>query len=240
MTIGKYLLLGLTVLCLTACKTDLYTQLEEGEATEMMALLLKYDIGAQKRPGKEGAWILSVPEGDVTAAVERLKAEGFPRQQYQSIGDIFQKDGLVSSPLTERVRFIHALSQELGDTISRIDGVLDARVHVVLPDNDPLAAQVLPSSASIFVRYQAKSPIKDSIPQIKQLVVNGIEGLTYDKVSVAIFPSDIVPTPATPATAQAGMDRVIIAGGLLIALFFAVIYLRGRSKAQKLPEVSHA
>ena len=83
---------------------------------------------------------------------------------------------------------IFALSQELSRTVSEIDGVLSARVHLVLPENDPLRQQLIPSSASIFIRHQASVPMNDLVPQIKMLVANGAAGLSYDKVSVILVP----------------------------------------------------
>jgi type III secretion protein J len=83
---------------------------------------------------------------------------------------------------------IFALSQELSRTVSEIDGVLSARVHLVLPENDPLRQQLIPSSASVFIRHRASIPINDLVPQVKMLVANGIAGLSYEKVSVILVP----------------------------------------------------
>src|SRR5262249_38289286 len=60
--------------------------------------------------------------------------------------------------------------------------------HIVLPENDPLRQQSIPSSASVFIRHQASAPVADRVPQIKMLIANGIAGLTYDKVSVSLVP----------------------------------------------------
>jgi type III secretion protein J len=83
---------------------------------------------------------------------------------------------------------IFALSQELSRTVSDIDGVLTARVLLVLPENDPLREKAVPSSASVFIRYRADMPIEHLVPQIKMLVANGVAGLSYDKVSVILVP----------------------------------------------------
>jgi len=50
---------------------------------------------------------------------------------------------------------IYALSEELSRTVSEIDGVISARVHVVLPENDPLRRDLVPSSASVFIRHDS-------------------------------------------------------------------------------------
>ena len=106
------------------------------------------------------------------------------------MGQVFKKDGLVSSPTQERAQMIFALSQELSRTVSEIDGVLSARVHLVLPENDPLRQQLVPSSASVFIRHRSNAAVGNLVPQVKMLVANGVAGLSYDKVSVILVPVD--------------------------------------------------
>ena len=71
---------------------------------------------------------------DNSRAVELLKSQGYPRDKFAKIGEVFQKSGLVSSPTEERIRYMYALSQEIAETLTRIDGVMNARVHIVIPD----------------------------------------------------------------------------------------------------------
>ena len=80
-----------------------------------------------------------------------------------------------------------ALAQDLAKTISGIDGVVDARVHIVLPENDPFAKNALPSSAAVAIRSRWNVDIEDLIPSIKSLVKNAIEGLQYEKITVTVF-----------------------------------------------------
>jgi type III secretion protein J len=61
-------------------------------------------------------------------------------------------------------------------------------VHLVLPENDPLRQQLVPSSASVFIRHHASTSMNDLVPQVKMLVANGVAGLSYDKVSVVLVP----------------------------------------------------
>ncbi len=175
------------LIALSGCKAELYSNLDEADANQMMSILLAKGIVADKRPAKENKWILRVEEEDISRALELLQAEGLPRAKYENLGQIFKKSGLVSSPLEERVRYIYGLSQDLADTISLIDGVMVAKVHIVLPENDPFSEKVKPSSASVFVKCRNASVINANIPRIKKLIINSIEGLSYDKVTVVPF-----------------------------------------------------
>ena len=80
-----------------------------------------------------------------------------------------------------------AISQDLATTISMIDGVVDARVHVVLPENDPFAKSAVPSSAAVAIRSRWDADLTDAIPQVKGLVKNAIEGLAFEKITVTVF-----------------------------------------------------
>jgi len=183
------LILLVSVLCLAGCKTTLYSDLSEKEINEMLATLLNKGIDAEKVPGNEGMWTLLVEESEIAASVEILQSVGFPKDRFASIGEIFEKEGLVSSPLEERIRFIYALSQELSETISLVDGVIAARVHIVIPENDPLSRDIRLSSASVFIKHRIDADMESRVGQIKRLVINSIEGLSYDKVTVVLFPS---------------------------------------------------
>lgn len=185
----------LCCLLLTGCgTTTLFNSLEEEEANEMIAILKQYGISSTKMIGKESCSLM-VANTDFSIAIDLLKSQGYPLPKYQTLGDVFKKSGLVSSPLEERVRFMNALSEGIALTISKIPGVLKARVHIVLPDNDPYAEHITPSSAAVFITYRTDSAVEDYVRQIKYLVTNSIEGLEFEKVSVALFPVTLPPLP---------------------------------------------
>ncbi len=194
----NYLQLALVLaasLLLTGCaKIVLLSNLPEKEVNEMLAILLSRGIPAQKVIGtEEGYWSIDVTKEDIAQSVDVLNEYGYPHDKFESVGKVFQKSGLVSSPSEERIRFMYALSQSLAETISEIDGVLTARVHVVLQNNDPFSDVKTPASASVFVKYRRGSGVEGLASQIKRLVANSIEGLNYDKISLIYVPSDINP-----------------------------------------------
>lgn len=211
-------------LILTGCaKVVLYSNLQEKEVNEMTAILLSRGINAVKVIGTvEHEWSVEVNKHDVAQAVDILNAYGYPHDKFESLGKIFEKSGLVSSPSEERIRFMYALSQGLAETISQIDGVLTARVHVVLQNNDPFSDFKTPSSASVFIKYRRGSGVENIASQIKRLVANSIEGLNYDKISLIYVPSDlnqgvIVPMELPPVV-ESNMNFWLITGLIILLL----------------------
>jgi type III secretion protein J len=242
---------GALIACLLAtalggCKADLYTKLQEREANEMVALLLSNGFDAGRTQSKDGTSTVIVEQKQFARAVELLKANGYPRQSFTNMGEVFKGGGLIASPTEERARYVYALSEELSKTISDIDGVLSARIHVVLPKNDLLRQDATPSSASVFIRYDARAPVKALLQQIKMLVANSIEGLSYEKVSVVLVPVErnepqpvtaVATTGAATAGAVAETAQWIAAifGGLLVGAGGVYWFIRRRLAAAPQP-----
>ena len=185
----KLLAVICTVAALVGCDKEvpIHSGLAERQANLVMAALLGEGIEAHKVAGDENTWNVTIMEGDFARASDLLERKGLPRRDFNGIGETFKKTGMISSPTEERIRFMDALAQDLSRTISGIDGVIDARVHLVLPENDPFAKNILPSSAAVAIRTHWDTDLRDRIPSIKALVQNAIEGLKYDKISVTLF-----------------------------------------------------
>ena len=180
-----------TAVLLGACggRDPLYSKLDEQQANEMLAVLVDAGIDASKNVVEDG-WSIEVARSGVPEAMKVLKAEGYPHDAYQSLGDVFRKEGFVSTPLEERARLLYALSQELSRTVSAIDGVVVARVHLAIPERNPMSEDKPLSSASVFIKHKPGSQVVNKAASIKALIVNSVEGLPYDNVTVTFFASD--------------------------------------------------
>ena len=226
------LVLAAAGLLLAGCeRAELYTGLTEREANEMVAVVQGAGFSSAKTTPDAGkTWTLTAPKSEFPQEVALLEARGYPRERYESLGDVFKKQGFVSSPTEERARMMFGLSQELSRTLSEIDGVVDARVHVAMPEADPLGDQPAAPSASVFIKYDPSVELSSQVGSIKALVVNSVQGLPYDKVTVVLSPAR--PLQTANAAQHAGplglpvLAAVAVLGG---AAGFGV-WRRGRRK----------
>lgn len=187
----KLIVVFMSCLMLVGCGPEvLYSNLSEADANTMMGLLLARNIQAVKTAQKENLFSILVPRSQFAAATDLLKWYGIPSEKFSGIGEVFKKTGIVSSPSEEKIRFMYALSQQISETLSHIDGVLIARVSLVLPKNDPYTETLTPSSASVFLKFRPGAVPPTLVPQIKTLVMKSVEGLNYDNVSVVIVQSE--------------------------------------------------
>lgn len=164
----------------------------------MLSVLAASGISASKKAAEEQTWNLNTAEDNFATANRVLREHGLPQTKFASMGDIFKKDSLMSTRNEERMRYIHAMSQELSKTLSLIDGVIAVRVQPVIPASDPMTDKILPSSASVFIKHRPDVDLRPRAQAIKELVMASIEGLQYDKIALSFFPAittEPIPVP---------------------------------------------
>lgn len=186
---------ALTCLALSGCgdRVELLHGLTEQDANEVIAALADRNISAAKRQDKEGVAVLA-DGGQINRAVRVLDAAGLPKRTRSSLGEIFKKDGVISTPLEERARYVYALSQELESTLAQIDGVVVARVHVVLPERIAPGEPVEPASAAVFIKYTPALDTDSVRARIQQMVASSIPGMANEpadskKLAIVFVPA---------------------------------------------------
>ncbi len=186
----KWLACLALVLLLAGCgdKTVLFSGLAENDANDIIAELNQHQIAAQKLIEKSGISV-AVDAENIERSVKILDSAGLPRKARTNLGEVFQKSGVISSPMEERARYIYALSQEVESTLAQIDGVVVARVHVVLPERLAPGEPVQPASASVFIKYHNTLDPDSIEPRIRQMVATSIPGLAgkSDKDLAIVF-----------------------------------------------------
>jgi type III secretion protein J len=214
-----FFMLAIAALC-AGCQDVLYSKLTEQQANEVVAALAEARIKSSKERVDENSWKISVGSSNLGEALVFLRDRGLPSHKAPTIADVFKKEGMISTPLEERARFAFAVQEDIAATLRKIDGVVDARVHVVIPQNDPLSDRVVPASASVFLRHRALLDVELLAPKIKSLVLSGVQGLEYRNISLFALPVD----------AQLGNGK-ILAGAKDLASIAPPVFVAGSASS---------
>jgi type III secretion protein J len=231
---GACLVLGFIALAALACSTPIQHGLDEPAANEVVAALERGGIAAEKlrdEAAGPSAFIVRVEQGDAVRALELLRAAGLPRGHRNGFAEVYAQPSLVPTATEERARYVEALSGEIQRTLESVDGVVAARVHLVLAEQDPLAEDGkprVPAQAAVLLKARpGQPPIKDV--EVQKLVAGSVPGLAPAAVAVVILPGAAEPSVERPPYVELGPFRVASSSRPLalvaIALVLAVLAL---------------
>ncbi|HDT14996.1 MAG TPA: flagellar M-ring protein FliF, partial [Firmicutes bacterium] len=177
-------LIGLIVIALWTTApnyTPLYTNLSTDDAGKIVEELKELKI--PYRLGNDGKTV-SVPAKNVYDLRLQMASKGLPMGG--GVGfEIFDKTNLGVTDFTQRVNFVRALEGELNRTITSIDAVEEARVHIVLPKKELYQEREKDPTASVLLRVAPGAGIGyDQVKSIVHLVSSGVEGLKPINVTI--------------------------------------------------------
>lgn len=158
-----------------------FTGLNEESAAKIVAHLreknLPYQLAANGRS-------IAVPPDRVAEA--RLQvAEAGLAPKGQAGFELFNQPSFGLTDQMQRVNYQRALEGELGRTIKRMDGVEDARVHLVLGTTSVFADKRSEASASVVLSPRAGRLMdEERVQAVLDLVVGSVEGLKAQNVSI--------------------------------------------------------
>jgi type III secretion protein J len=246
---ARALTASLLAVLLAGCSSPIVHELDEAEANQILALLQQRGVAAEKVRALEGnrtTYTIQVGRAQAASAWQLLRQENLPRPKPPGVSELFGKPGLVPTVTQERTLAHHALSGELARTLQALEGVLEARVHLVLPSRDPLSPPDAPQPsprASVLVRVASGAGELDQ-QAVQRLVAGSIDGLRPDAVTVVVSRAPSPSPAAAPAelvrlgpflvgAASRAALRAVLAGGLvlLLALCVALILLARRQRA---------
>lgn len=189
-----FLLLLLGTVLLTGCHTSttIVNGVSERDANEIVVLLQSRGIDAVKSPapvstvggsGGQNLWNIAVPGSQITESLSVLNQAGLPRAKGTTLLDLFGTQGLVPSDLQDKIRYQEGLSEQLANTIRKMDGIIDANVQITFPQEE---ASTKPLTASVYVKHRGVLDNQNSlmVNKIKRLVSSALPGLTIENVTV--------------------------------------------------------
>ncbi len=210
LSMGKKLLLAfifagglasLAVLWLWIQKPDfriLYTNLSAEDAglvvAKFQALNVPYEFSS------DGASLM-VPAERVHELRLVLAAEGLP--QGGGVGfEIFDESSFGTTEFAQKLNYRRALQGELARTISQIDEISNARVHLVIPEPSLFSEKEESTSAAVVVNLRPGRVLSDAQVQgITHLVSGSVEGLKPNAVTIVDSRGKIRTTGAESSSA---------------------------------------
>jgi flagellar M-ring protein FliF len=162
--------------------TTLYGELAQADAAGIVQELQTRNIPFEI---KQNGTQIMVPQDQVMQLRLELAQQGLPSGG--SIGyELFDHaDSLGSTNFMQNVNLVRALEGELSRTISSINTVKNARVHLVMPRRELFSREKQEPSASIVL--QMRGPIRLSAEQVaavQHLVASAVPQLTPTRISI--------------------------------------------------------
>lgn len=188
--------LGFVAMLVVGCQEQVYHGLRERQANRLVVALEQEGVSADKTrdASSEGTWTVTVPSGQKVRAWKLLEARGLPAPKTDGFDEFYPTGGLIPTASEERILYQYATSQELRETLLKIDPVVDAQVNLVLPEEPRVQlsnTEVEPPRSSVLVKYRPvettnrdKPPV--SIDEIERLVAGGVERLERENVDVVL------------------------------------------------------
>jgi flagellar M-ring protein FliF len=129
--------------------------------------------------------LIFVAAKDVQSARMKLGAAGIPKDDSINYSFLNEKNTLGNSQFMENARYLRALENDLARTISAIEGVSGARVHIAVPQNNLFADENNKTTASVMLSVGSGfSSNKEKIHSIVQLVAGSVPGLDAKDVAI--------------------------------------------------------
>jgi flagellar M-ring protein FliF len=159
----------------------LFGNLEADDASAIIEKLKGSKIPYKlERAGTE-IW---VPDQFVYETRLQLAGEGLPGNGGQGF-ELFDQQKFGESEFSEQVKYHRALEGELTRTITHLNGVESARVHLVLPARSVFVQQDSTASASVALKLKPGAKLsRDQIKGIVHLVASSVRGLNPDAVTI--------------------------------------------------------
>ncbi len=238
----------------------------EKEANEIQVKLIRRGVSDVKiRYGSLGGrnvWEINVPRDQANQGRQLLVDLDLPRTDQAGFEKMIESSGLIPTKTDERARLMYAMAGEIATTLEEINGVITARVHIVLPESKSSrlgARKEDPGkpAAVVLIKHAADARIADveetqvnsgpKIPgttEFQMLVAKSVEGLSEADVTVKYTTAASRAKPAVskkPKDVLANIPLDLLIAAVIFAISTAVLlylYLKERKRNQPslLPE----
>lgn len=180
----------------------LFTDLSSADASSVVDALAGQGVAYELT---DAGRTVMVPKADVYNLRVDMAGQGLP-----SANDgyaLLDNQGITTSEFRQRVDYQRALEGELAKTVSALDGVKSASVHLALPDESVFVDQPSSPTASVLVMGSMSGGITDDeVQAIVHLVASSVKDMKPEGVTV-VDANGVVLSAGGQAGGAAGTTR---------------------------------
>jgi flagellar M-ring protein FliF len=178
------LLISLVLFLSTDSKPEyvaLYSNLEPAQASPLIQYLKEQNIPYVV---EDFGTAIAVPADRVDELRIEMAGKGMPFTQGLGF-EIFDEESLGTTDFERQVKMQRALQEELRRTITSLDAIMQARVHLSIPEPQLFMREKGDPSAAIYLKLNPFVPLKEEqIKGIVLLVASSVENLRAENVVV--------------------------------------------------------
>lgn len=129
--------------------------------------------------------VILVAAKDAQLAKYKLSAAGIQKDDSLNFSYLNESNAIGESQFIESARYLRALEGDLVKTLTAIDGIAAAKVHIAMPNNNVFADESGHPTASVFITVGSGLLVdKEKIRSIIQIVASSVPGLDPKHVAI--------------------------------------------------------
>jgi flagellar M-ring protein FliF len=210
--VGGVVLTAVLLVWLTRSAAPRYSVLYSGLSPED-AGELKANLESRGVPHRleAGGTAIAVPSDRVLDLRLQLAEAGLPKGG--GVGfEVFDRQSFGTTTFVEQMNYRRALQGELARTITSLDAVDAARVHLALGERSLYKDDEQPPSASVVLKIRrGRALAKEQVRAIVHMVSSSVDGLAPDRITVVDERGDVLSSPDddgdTEAAEQATLEK---------------------------------
>ena len=125
-----------------------------------------------------------VPSDQVTTIRMQMAEQGLPSGG--SVGyELFDSmDALGTTNFVQNINLVRALEGELSRTVKSIEGVQNARVHLVMPQREMFSREMQEPTASVYIKMRTGRLAENQVSAIQHLIAAAVPKLRPSNISI--------------------------------------------------------
>jgi flagellar M-ring protein FliF len=159
----------------------IFTKLGDADAGAIVTKLK--DLKADYKLSDNGSTIM-VPQQSAADLRLQLASAGLPQESKFSF-DSLNTVHLGETDADRKLRYVLGLQNELENTLKTLNGVQDARVHIVMPDPSLFVDSQKEATAAVTLKLVPSTKLgDDQVRAVANLLAGSVEGLQPENVTI--------------------------------------------------------